>query len=464
MRILVIGGGGREHALVWKLSQSLLCSELFCLPGNAGTGAICTNIDIGVSDYAAILAFAKTEKIDLVIIGPEQPLADGLSDMFRAVNIKVVGVSKAAARLESSKAFAKEFCFRHGIPCADSRDFVDATEAKAYISKVGVPIVIKADGLAAGKGVVVARDLEEAHAAVDMVMSNFGESGRRIVIEECLEGEELSFFALCDGEIAVPMLGLRDYKIVEVGGVGANTGGMGAYAPANFVDDKLRDKIMEQIAFPTLKGMQDEGSSFCGIMFMGLFVKNGEPRLIEYNVRFGDPECQVLMMLLENDLVEFFDLLSSGKLEGFDLRWRDGYVVNVVLASEGYPSEPVLGGKITLPKNFSSNNDVEIFHSGTGYDEKGNLVSSGGRVLGVTVYNEKSKEARDLAYNIVEKIKLKDSFYRDDISTGIHKTNFRADNESHANAEAFIPDEIKNMPPSQMSFSYQPVSKSAKHF
>lgn len=412
MRIAVIGGGGREHALVWKLSQSILCDKLFCLPGNAGTGVICTNIDIGVSDYAGMLEFAKTERIDLVIIGPEQPLADGLSDMFRAVDIRVVGVSKFAARLESSKAFAKDFCFRHGIPCAASRDFVDSAEAKSYISEVGVPIVIKADGLASGKGVVVAHDLKEAHSAVDMVMSNFGCG---VVIEEYLEGEELSFFALCDGEVAVPLLGVRDYKTVGAGGVGVNTGGMGTYAPSGIVSDVLRDKIMGQIVFPTLAGMRSEGGLFCGIMFMGLFVRGGEPRLIEYNVRFGDPECQVLMMLLESDLVEVFASLSCGELGGVDLRWRCGYALNVVLASGGYPSDSILGGVISLPEDFSGNDDVEIFHAGTKRDGGGNLVSSGGRVLGVSVYGETLGGARDLAYDIIGGIGLEGSFYRGDI-------------------------------------------------
>ena len=414
MRIAVIGAGGREHALAWKLKQSPLCEQLYCLPGNAGTAAFCENISINGSDYAGIIKFAKDEKINLVVVGPEQPLADGLADMLRSENISVVGVSKKAAELESSKAFAKDFCFRHNIPCATSRSFDDLAEATSYIEQTGVPIVIKADGLAAGKGVIVANTMAEALEAVSNIMGGaFGSSGNRIVIEECLTGDELSFFALCDGKNAVPLLGVCDHKAAYDGGKGPNTGGMGTYAPAAFVDKKLQMRIMDEIAMPTLRGMEAEGMAYSGIMFMGLFVKNGEPKLIEYNVRFGDPECQILMMLLQSDLVEVFNALVKGELNKIgDLSWRDDYAVNVVLAAENYPAVPVLGGEIILPDGDLGN--VEIFHAGTKLDG-GKLVSSGGRVLSVASYGSSLQQARGLAYDVIKGIKLTGSFYRTDI-------------------------------------------------
>ncbi len=414
MRIAVIGAGGREHALAWKLKQSPLCEQLYCLPGNAGTAAFCENISIKGSDYAGIIKFAKDEKINLVVVGPEQPLADGLADMLRSENISVVGVSKKAAELESSKAFAKDFCFRHNIPCATSRSFDDLAEATSYIEQTGVPIVIKADGLAAGKGVIVANTMAEALEAVSNIMGGaFGSSGNRIVIEECLTGDELSFFALCDGKNAVPLLGVCDHKAAYDGGKGPNTGGMGTYAPAAFVDKKLQMRIMDEIAMPTLRGMEAEGMAYSGIMFMGLFVKNGEPKLIEYNVRFGDPECQILMMLLQSDLVEVFNALVKGELNKIgDLSWRDDYAVNVVLAAENYPAVPVLGGEIILPDGDLGN--VEIFHAGTKLDG-GKLVSSGGRVLSVASYGSSLQQARGLAYDVIKGIKLTGSFYRTDI-------------------------------------------------
>ncbi len=389
MRILIIGSGGREHALAWKLEQSLLCKKLYCLPGNAGTAKICENIPIGSSDYPAMLKFAKKEKIDLVVIGPEQPLADGLADMLRDAGIGVVGVSKKASQLESSKAFAKDFCFRHGIPCAASRSFDDLVAAKSYIAKVGAPIVIKADGLAAGKGVVVAETLNDAYDAVDMIMGgDFGDSGNRVVIEECLEGDELSFFALCDGETAIPLLGVRDHKAVHDDDKGPNTGGMGTYAPASFANDSLKSKIMNEIALPTLRGMKAEGMAYSGVMFMGLFVKDGVPKLIEYNVRFGDPECQVLMMLLQSDLVEVFKALSQKRLAELpELEWKNGYAVNVVLAAKGYPSAPITGQIVSFPRGRPPK-CVEVFHAGTKSETKGKIVNCGGRVLGISSYGE----------------------------------------------------------------------------
>ena len=371
MRFLVIGGGGREHALAWRLAASCKCDKLFCLPGNGGTSLLgdkVENVDIRANDSQAIIDFATRENIDFAVIGPEQPLVDGLADDLRSAGIGVLGPSAQAAQLESSKAFAKQFCQKYNIPCAKSRTFSDADSAKAYIAVQGAPIVVKADGLAAGKGVVVADSVEEAQNAVDDMMAGaFGEAGKIIVIEECLQGQEISFFALCDGSKAIPLLGVKDHKRAFDNDEGPNTGGMGAYGWHGLVSEELQAEITERILQPTLRGMQESGHAYSGILFLGLMLCEDGVKLIEYNVRFGDPECQVMMMLLASDLGELLLAYHNNNLHDFDVQWNSQVALTIVMAAKGYPSSFDKGLEVGLASKHMAceTPSLKIFHAAT---------------------------------------------------------------------------------------------------
>ena len=414
MRILLIGSGGREHALAWKLAQSPLLGALFIAPGNPGTAQCGTNVALEVTRHADVIAFCKTEHIDLVVVGPEAPLVAGLVDDLDAVGIKAFGPSKAAARLEGSKAFTKELCVEAGIPTAAYARFTDCEAAKAYVRAQGAPIVIKADGLAAGKGVVVADTLEQALAAVDDNLGT-GIVGAEIVVEECMFGEEASFFALVDGTNAVALASAQDHKRVGDGDTGPNTGGMGAYSPAPVVTAEIEARVMAEIINPTVAAMAKRGTPFKGVLFAGLMMTSAGPKLIEYNTRFGDPECEVLMPRLKSDLLSALLATIEGRLRPSDLVWSDDAALTVVYAAKGYPVKPETGSVIGSLDGAAALQGVTVFHSGTKRRDDGTLVANGGRVLAVTGMASTIKEARERAYAAVDSIEWPGGFYRKDI-------------------------------------------------
>jgi phosphoribosylamine--glycine ligase len=417
MRILVVGSGGREHALCWALAASPLTEALFCAPGNAGIAQEAECLPIKPEDRAGLLAVARERQIDLVVIGPEAPLVDGLADDLRAAGIRTFGPSAAAAELEGSKGFSKDLCARYGIPTAAYGRFTEPEAAKAYIRRQGAPIVVKADGLAAGKGVTVAETVEEALAAVDAAMLDgaFGSAGAELVIEEKLEGEELSFFALADGETALPLASAQDHKRVGDGDTGPNTGGMGAYSPAPVCTPEIERRIVEEILNPTVAAMKQEGRPFQGVLFIGLMITPAGPKVIEYNVRFGDPECQVLMMRLQSDLLPALIATADGTLKSFDLRWLPEAAMTVVLASNGYPGAYQKGSVIRGVEAAEADADVTVFHAGTARAEDGALTATGGRVLAVTALGADVAAARHRAYAAVDKIDWPGGFCRRDI-------------------------------------------------
>jgi phosphoribosylamine--glycine ligase len=415
MNVLLIGSGGREHALAWTLAASPVLDTLYCAPGNGGIAreAECVPLDAG--DHAAVAAFCKEKGIDLVVVGPEAPLVAGLTDDLEAAGIKVFGPSRAAAQLEGSKGFTRDFCARHGIPGAAYARFRDAERAKDYIRGQGAPVVIKADGLAAGKGVTVAETQEEALAAVEACFSGrFGVAGAEVVVEECLTGEEASFFALCDGATALPLLTAQDHKRAHDGDTGPNTGGMGAYAPAPVMNETARRRVMDEIIIPTVEGMAADGMPYKGVLYAGLMITGDGPKLIEYNVRFGDPECQALMMLLKSDLLPGLLAAADGVLGQFDLRWREGAALTVVMAAQGYPGAYEKGSVIRGLEEAGADPDVEIFHAGT-ETRDGQVAAAGGRVLNVTARGTSVREAREKAYAAVAKIDWPEGFHRSDI-------------------------------------------------
>lgn len=419
MNILLIGSGGREHALAWKLSQSSQCDKLYCAPGNAGIAEVAECLDIAAEDHAGLITFALQSDIDFVVVGPEQPLVDGLSDAMRNVGIKVFGPSKAAAQLEGSKGFMKDFFARHNIPTADYARFKSIDKAVAYIKEKGAPIVIKTDGLAAGKGVIIAQTEDEAiEAATDMLSGKaFGDAGTELVIEEFMDGEELSYFALADGETFLPLTSAQDHKRVGDGDTGLNTGGMGAYSPAHFMDDALEQKILDRIIEPTVDGMKADGIPFKGVLYAGLMIVNGEPKMIEYNIRFGDPECQPIMMRLESDLVDLLMATEEGTLDQFkdQVAWSDKATLCVVMAAKGYPGSYEKGTEIKGAENLKSMDNVQLFHAGTMRDNAGTLVGSGGRVLGIVGIGDTIAQAQTKAYEGVDQIDWQDGFCRRDI-------------------------------------------------
>ncbi|XP_015883695.3 phosphoribosylamine--glycine ligase [Ziziphus jujuba] len=421
--VLVIGGGGREHALCYAMKRSPSCDAVFCAPGNAGISnagdATCIP-DLDVFDSSAVISFCRKWDVGLVVVGPEAPLVSGIVNDLVKAGIPAFGPSSEASALEGSKNFMKSLCDKYGIPTAKYKTFTDASNAKQYIQEQGAPIVIKADGLAAGKGVIVAMTLEEAYEAVDsmLVKGVFGSAGFRVIVEEYLEGEEASFFALVDGENAIPLQSAQDHKRVGDGDTGPNTGGMGAYSPAPVLTKELQDLVMKSIILPTVKGMSAEGCKFVGVLYAGLMIqkKSGLPKLIEYNVRFGDPECQVLMVRLECDLAQVLLAACRGRLSEVSLNWSPGSAMVVVMASKGYPGSYQEGSLIqNLDEAENIAPSVKIFHAGTAQDSEGNYVAIGGRVLGVTAKGKDLQEARDRAYQAVEAIDWSGGFYRRDI-------------------------------------------------
>jgi phosphoribosylamine--glycine ligase len=417
LKVLVIGGGGREHALAWKIAQSPRVEKIFVAPGNAGSAreARCENVAINAEDVDGLLRFALANKIDLIVVGPEAPLVLGVVDRFRASGLRCFGPTKAAAQLEGSKAFAKDFLARHKIPTAAYANFTDVAAAEAYIKKVGAPIVVKADGLAAGKGVIIAQTPDEAMAAVrDMLAGNaFGEAGHRVVVEEFLTGEEASFIVMVDDEHILPLATSQDHKRVGDGDTGPNTGGMGAYSPAPIVTPEIHARIMREVIEPTVHGMAAEGNPYTGFLYAGLMIRDGVPKVLEFNCRFGDPETQPVMMRLQSDCIELIEAALEGKLDRAQARWDARAALGVVMAAGGYPGAYSKGDVITgLSQN--STTDCKVFHAGTALKD-GAVVTSGGRVLCVTALGATVSAAQKRAYETVKKIQWRGAQYRTDI-------------------------------------------------
>ncbi len=419
MKVLIIGNGGREHALAWKASQSPQVSQVFVAPGNAGTALepALKNIAIGVLDIPALLNFAQSENIDLTIVGPEAPLVEGIVDTFRAAGLKIFGPTQGAAQLEGSKAFTKDFLARHNIPTAEYQNFTEVEPALAYLREKGAPIVIKADGLAAGKGVIVAMTLAEAEEAVnDMLAGNaFGNAGHRIVIEEFLDGEEASFIVMVDGEHVLPMATSQDHKRVGDGDTGPNTGGMGAYSPAPVVTDEVHQRTMDRIIWPTVRGMAAEGHVYTGFLYAGLMIdKEGNPKVIEFNCRFGDPETQPIMMRLQSDLIELCLAGCDGTLDSKTSLWDARSALGVVIAAGGYPADYRTGDVITgLPEADST--EAKVFHAGTQLNDEDQVITNGGRVLCSTALGETVAIAQARALELMKDIHWDRSFHRTDI-------------------------------------------------
>ncbi len=415
MNVLLIGSGGREHALAWAISASPLLGRLYCVPGNAGIAEVAECVAFDVEDHAAVIQFCIDNEIGFVIVGPEAPLVAGLADDLDAAKIKVFGPTKAAARLEGSKGFTKDFCTEFAIPTAAYRRFSDARSAAAYVAEHPLPVVVKADGLAAGKGVVIAETHAAAVAAIDACFAGaFGTAGAEVVIEECLVGEEASFFALIDGAHALPLVAAQDHKRVFDGEKGPNTGGMGAYSPAPVMTPEMTRRTMDEIIWPTVRGMAARGTPFKGVLFAGLMITAGGPKLIEYNVRFGDPETQVLMMRLKSDILAALLAAADGVLKTFDLRWHDDAALTVVMASNGYPGDYKKGSEIHGLDGARAVEGVEIFHAGT-TREGARLLATGGRVLNVTARGRTVSEAQRRAYQAVRAIDWPGGFCRSDI-------------------------------------------------
>jgi phosphoribosylamine---glycine ligase len=415
MNILVLGSGGREHALAWKIAGSPLVDKLFCAPGNAGIAREAELALLDITDHAAVIAFCRLMRIDFVVVGPEAPLVAGIVDDLEAAGIRTFGPSKAAARLEGSKGFTKDLCRANRIPTAAYERFTAADPAKAYLRERGLPIVVKADGLAAGKGVIVAETLPAAESAIDMMFAGgLGEAGAEVVVEEFLRGEEASFFALCDGETAIPLASAQDHKRAFDDDQGPNTGGMGAYSPAPVMTADMTRRTMDEIITPTLSAMRRLGAPFRGILFAGLMIGPDGPKLIEFNVRFGDPECQVLMLRLMSDLLPALMAARDGVLKSFDLRWYDEAALTVVMAAKGYPGSYARGSPIEGLEAAAAIEGVEIFHAGTRSDGE-RIMANGGRVLDVCAFAPTVAAARERAYAAVDRINWPGGFCRRDI-------------------------------------------------
>ncbi|MGA7971864.1 MAG: phosphoribosylamine--glycine ligase [Pseudolabrys sp.] len=415
MNILILGSGGREHALAWKIAASPLTEKLFCAPGNAGIAHEAECVSLDASDHAAVTAFCRDRKIDLVVVGPEAPLCAGIVDDLDAAGIKAFGPTRWAARLEGSKGFTKDLCKANNIPTAAYRRFKGADAAKAYVREHGAPIVVKVDGLAAGKGVVVAETIDEAEAAIDMMFDGgLGERAWEIVIEDCLVGEEASFFALCDGETALPLATAQDHKRVGDGDTGPNTGGMGAYSPAPIMTPAMNQRVMDEIVLPTVTALKRAGAPYKGVLYAGLMITKDGPQLIEYNVRFGDPECQVLMLRMMSDLVPAMIAACDGQLKSFDLRWVPETALTVVMATKGYPGLYGKGSVIEGLDDAAQVEGVEVFHAGTKADGD-RILANGGRVLNVCALGKTVREAQARAYQAIDRINWPEGFCRRDI-------------------------------------------------
>jgi phosphoribosylamine--glycine ligase len=416
MKVLVIGSGGREHALVWKIAKSPLVGKVYCSPGNPGTGRIAENIDIKVDDLPGLLGFARKEGIGLTVVGPELPLSLGIVDLFEENGLKIFGAHKSAAMIEASKAFAKDLMKKYGVPTAAYEVFEEVGPALEFIDKIGVPVVIKADGLAAGKGVIIAATRDEAAMAVTgMLCDNaFGEAGSRVVIEEFLRGEEASFLAFTDGKNIIPLASAQDHKAVFDGDTGPNTGGMGAYSPAPVVTAAIHDRVMALVMRPTVDGMAAEGRPYRGVLYAGLMIKNEEIKTLEFNARFGDPECQPLLMRMKSDIVPILLGVANGDISEMEIEWHDRAAVCVVMAANGYPGAYRRGDVINGLEEAAKIEDLVVFHAGTKVEE-GRIVCAGGRVLGVTALGSTVKEAIDRAYRGVFAISWEGVHFRRDI-------------------------------------------------
>jgi phosphoribosylamine--glycine ligase len=413
---MVIGSGGREHALTWKLKQSPLVSKVFCCPGNGGTSEIAENVRIDPNDLNAMAHFAAAEDIGLTVVEQDGYLAKGIVDLFQGRGLTIYGSTKAAAQLEWSKVYAKNFMKRYGIPTAQFEIFTDPSPAKEYLQKIGAPVVVKADGLAAGKGVIVAANLDTAMSAIDQIMTQrvFGDSGMAVVIEEYLEGEEVSLLAFCDGKSAIPMLSAQDHKRIGEGDTGPNTGGMGAYAPASVLTPELAEMVIRDILNPTIQAMKTEGHPFIGTLYLGLMLTQSGPKVIEYNVRFGDPETQVILPLLDSDLAQIYLDAINGNLDPKTVRWKKEMVaVCVVAASQGYPGQFAAGKMITGLKGIQ---DSLVFHAGTKLTDDGALITSGGRVLNLVHLGKNIQEATAGAYHDIQQVQFHGLYYRKDIA------------------------------------------------
>ncbi len=417
MKVLIVGGGGREHAIAWKLSQSQKVDKIYCTPGNAGIAELAECIEVAPDDFGALLDFVKYEWIDLTIVGPEDPLSKGIVDVFEKEGRRILGPSKAAAMLESSKVFAKDFMRRYRIPTAEYKVFTSYIHAEDYARMVGAPIVVKADGLAAGKGVIVASTVDEAIDALRLIMKDkaFGDAGDRVVVEKCLEGEEASFMVFTDGETIVPMVSSQDHKRVFDGDTGPNTGGMGAYSPAPVITPELEKEIIDTVMRPTIEGMKSEGIKYKGILYAGLMIANNKPSVLEFNCRLGDPETQPVLSRLSTDLLDICLAVTEGKLSEIDVQWKPDAAVCVVIASKGYPGKYQKGDVIEGLEKVKKMDGVTVFHAGTSFREN-NVVTNGGRVLGVTALGQDIGAAKDRAYDAINHLHFNGMHYRKDIA------------------------------------------------
>lgn len=422
-KVLVVGGGGREHAICWKLAQSPEIEKLYCAPGNAGITKVAECVDISAEDIEGICAFAKEKQIDLAVIGPEVPLSMGIVDALEAVGVKAFGPNKKCAQLEASKSFTKAFLARHNIPTAKYSEYTSKEEIEKNIGIYGYPMVIKADGLAAGKGVVLAQNAEEAQKAIDDMMGDkiFGSAGDLVVVEECLKGIEASMLCFVDEDTIYPMESAQDYKRIFDDDKGPNTGGMGSYSPSLIFTPELENQITEQILLPTLEGFQEDGLDFKGVLFVGLMITQDGPKVIEFNNRFGDPETQSVLMRLDTDLYKIMDAVVNNRLSEQEIEWSDNRAVTIVLASEGYPGSYPKGREITGLDAADNDDDLVIFHAGTKFDGD-KVVTSGGRVLGASAIGKTHEEAREKAYRLAEKIHFEGAHYRKDIGL-LHPTD-----------------------------------------
>jgi phosphoribosylamine--glycine ligase len=416
MKVLVIGGGGREHSIVWKLNQSPRVSKIYCAPGNAGVARIAECVDINVNDVDALLDFVKYNWIDLTVVGPEAPLTAGIVDAFIKEGRTIFGPNSSGARLEGSKIFAKDFMQKYGIPTAEYKSFSSYLHAEEYVRLKGAPLVVKADGLAAGKGVIVAATVEEALDALKLIMKDraFGDAGKKVIVEQCLKGEEASFMILTDGKTVVPLATSQDHKQIYDGDRGPNTGGMGAYSPAPIVTDRLRADIMQNIVAPVMKGLSRERIVYRGVLYIGIMVCEGNPFVLEFNVRFGDPEAQPVLARLDCDLFDLLKAAAEGRLEDMQVSWKDEASICVVLSSKGYPGSYEKGMVIEGLDAFTDDSNVVVFHAGTNLNNN-HIVTSGGRVLGVTALGRDIQAARDNAYKAIEKIHFDGMHFRKDI-------------------------------------------------
>lgn len=439
MKILVIGGGGREHTLVWSINQSPTVDKIYCAPGNAGISELAECIDIKPTDISGLADFALKNRVHLTVVGPEAPLAQGIVDLFEEQELKVFGPNKKAANIEASKSFAKHVMNKHNIPTGEARAFSEVNEARAYIQNQTLPLVVKADGLAAGKGVMIANDLETAFKAIDdcFIRNKFGEAGKKVIIEEYLEGEELSLLAFTDGETVLPMVPAQDYKRIYEGDKGPNTGGMGSYSPVPAVDGATYQKIVEKILKPTIFGLASEGIRYKGVLYGGIILTSDGPKVLEFNVRFGDPETQAMLPRFQGDLVEVMLATVEERLGGIELSWTDEKCITVVVASSGYPVKYEKGFEIQGLDKTSKLGDVEIFHAGTA-KEDGKTVTDGGRVLSISALGESFSSARDKAYAASKEIHFKGAYYRRDIALKAVKSNSRNKNTGLSTSEYLL--------------------------